>query len=93
MRVNLMKPFRFIGTSKQSVDDLGWLYAPPYDSKHKKTKRERVEGSGAWLFERDEYQRWYHDTGLGRLLWCHGKPGAGKTFITYAPTTRWIREN
>ncbi|KAF2014092.1 hypothetical protein BU24DRAFT_484042, partial [Aaosphaeria arxii CBS 175.79] len=61
-----------------------WLYAPLYDSKHKKTRRERVEGSGTWLFERQEYQDWCRETSPHRSLWCHGGPGAGKTFITSA---------
>ncbi|OAL05343.1 hypothetical protein IQ06DRAFT_185824, partial [Phaeosphaeriaceae sp. SRC1lsM3a] len=63
---------------------LEWLYASTYDSKHKKTKRERVKGSGTWLLERQEYQKWYSDTGTDQVLWCHGKPGAGKTFVTSA---------
>ncbi|OAL47367.1 ankyrin, partial [Pyrenochaeta sp. DS3sAY3a] len=63
---------------------LEWLYASSYDSKHKKTRRERVQGSGTWLFERQEYQDWHCPTGPHRSLWCHGGPGAGKTCITSA---------
>ncbi|EUC41885.1 hypothetical protein COCMIDRAFT_49808, partial [Bipolaris oryzae ATCC 44560] len=66
------------------IDVINWIYASSYESKHKKTRRERVKGSGAWLLKKQEYQGWYSDSGSTQLLWCHGKPGAGKTFIASA---------
>ncbi|KAJ8111005.1 hypothetical protein OPT61_g6297 [Boeremia exigua] len=59
-----------------------WLFAASFDSKHNKIRRERVKSSGTWLFEKKEYQDWYCSTGTNQVLWLHGKPGAGKTFIT-----------
>lgn len=67
---------------------LEWLYVSSYDSKHRKTKRERVKRSCAWLFDRQEYKNWYHENGTDRVLWCHGKPGAGKTFVAYGTAFR-----
>lgn len=85
MEIHLTKPI-YIAREVPSIDVLRWLYASSYDSKHKKTRRERVKGSGAWLLKKQEYQEWYSDTSSTQLLWCHGKPGAGKTFIAYVLT-------
>jgi hypothetical protein len=74
-------------------DVLTWIYESDHDFKHGKTRRERVKGSCAWLFERQEYQKWYSDTGTDRVLWCHGKPGAGKTFVTYAIAFKMNKHN
>ncbi|KAF1993467.1 hypothetical protein P154DRAFT_582763 [Amniculicola lignicola CBS 123094] len=36
-------------------------------------------GTGSWFFASDEFESWL--SGSTRWLWCHGIPGAGKTFI------------
>jgi Cdc6-like AAA superfamily ATPase len=40
----------------------------------------RVPGSGEWFLRSPEVQKWL--SGSGQTLFCTGKPGSGKTFLT-----------
>lgn len=39
-----------------------------------------VKASSNWIFEQDDFQRWYHSDEV-RLLWIKGSPGQGKTTL------------
>ena len=46
--------------------------------------RARTEGVGEWVLQSREFQAWRedgNDRSAGRILFCRGAPGAGKTFI------------
>ena len=46
--------------------------------------RVRAEGVGEWVLKSNEFQAWRqdgNDESVGRVIFCHGVPGAGKTFI------------
>jgi len=52
---------------------------------HGDIQARRVEGVGEWFIKTEEFRRW---SGLGgggdeAVLFCHGGPGVGKTFIWY----------
>lgn len=49
---------------------------------------EVTPGTGGWFFKSDPYNRW--KSGQDRWLWCHGVPGAGKTFLA-AQTVNELR--
>lgn len=61
---------------KRQKDDeraavLKWLSKFQYVDHHNSAKRERVEDTGNWIFERNEYQRW-HKSREQHILWIHG---------------------
>ncbi|KAJ7706664.1 hypothetical protein B0H17DRAFT_874667, partial [Mycena rosella] len=39
----------------------------------------QLPGSGEWLLESDQFKAW--SAGVGKILWCPGIPGAGKTVL------------
>ena len=52
-------------------------YVPESDDKQYHTRHK--QGTGRWLLDSDEFQRWSNES--GRTLFCPGIPGAGKTMI------------
>ncbi|KAB8300991.1 hypothetical protein EYC80_002915 [Monilinia laxa] len=67
---------------KEGIKVLNWLSEIDCHSKQREILSQRQDGTGGWLFESQEYQDWLH--GKGKLLWCSGSPGAGKTVFTSA---------
>ncbi|KAI5793675.1 hypothetical protein FPQ18DRAFT_291438 [Pyronema domesticum] len=59
---------------------LEWISTIPYPSHHKRISAGRLEGTGKWLFERQEYRMWISSS-VSKLLLLRGTPGAGKTYI------------
>ena len=64
---------------------LAWL--SPLDPKfrHQDIQGRRVEDVGEWLLQTEEFRRWYASGEGGEssnaVLFCHGDPGVGKTYI------------
>ncbi len=61
---------------------LDWLMPADYDRKQQEFARIRVPGTGEWLLDRKEYQDWLKRGSSPAVLWCSGKPGAGKSMLT-----------
>lgn len=59
---------------------LDWLTSIDYGTQQSDFLSRRQEGTGRWLLESDEFQKWLNET--KRTLFCTGIPGAGKTIIT-----------
>ncbi|KAF8252084.1 hypothetical protein K440DRAFT_19197, partial [Wilcoxina mikolae CBS 423.85] len=58
---------------------LEWISKIPYSSHHKEISERRLDDTGRWLFEKEEYRRW-KSSSASTLLLLRGIPGAGKTF-------------
>jgi hypothetical protein len=58
---------------------LDWLTPIDYFSQQSDFISRRQEGTGQWLLDSDEFQRW--SNGSKQTLFCPGIPGAGKTMI------------
>lgn len=60
---------------------LDWLNmnSVDYGVQHSDFLERRLAGTGRWLFDMEEFQKWHN--GEIRTLLCHGIPGAGKTMI------------
>ena len=64
---------------------LTWL--SPLDPKfrHQDIQGRRVENIGEWLLQTEEFRSWYANSEGGAsdnaVLFCHGDPGVGKTYI------------
>ncbi|KAL4923581.1 ankyrin repeat-containing domain protein [Aspergillus undulatus] len=65
---------------------LNWLAPATHESKQVDLFGRVQPGTGAWLLESDEYQRWIGQDEKTpqdqRTLFCPGLPGAGKTFLS-----------
>ena len=59
---------------------LDWLTPIDYGKLQSDFISRRQEGTGQWLLDSDEFQRWSNGSKKG--LFCPGIPGAGKTMIT-----------
>jgi NACHT domain len=65
-------------TERQTI--LDWLTPINYASQQSDFIARRQKGTGQWLLSSNEFQEWL--TQSGRILFCPGMPGAGKTTIT-----------
>ncbi|CAF9938308.1 MAG: hypothetical protein HETSPECPRED_001028 [Heterodermia speciosa] len=59
---------------------LSKLTSVDFEATHTDISSRRVEDTGRWLLESPAYKSWY-DSKSSRVLWCPGKPGAGKTML------------
>jgi hypothetical protein len=59
---------------------LDWLTPLDYGTQQSDFINRRQEGTGQWLLDSDEFQRWSNVS--KQTLFCPGIPGAGKTIIT-----------
>jgi len=59
---------------------LDWLTPIDYGAQQSDFINRRQEGTGQWLLDSDEFQRWSNES--KQTLFCPGIPGAGKTMIT-----------
>lgn len=67
------------GPREEADTRLSWLSRIDYSSQQASLTRQRG-GRGRWLLVTDEFTSW-----LGKdsqVMFCHGDPGAGKTFLT-----------
>ncbi|KAK2612508.1 hypothetical protein QQS21_001446 [Conoideocrella luteorostrata] len=67
------------GTRAEQVAICNWLSSVVYGHTHSDTIERRQAGTGEWLFQTDQVQKWL--LLKGQTLLCHGIPGAGKTVI------------
>ena len=60
-----------------------WLSPLKSHQRHKDVRAERLDGVGDWFLETNEFQKWSEgeDGSLGRVLFCSGGPGVGKTYL------------
>ena len=64
---------------------LTWLSPLEPSLRHQDIRERRVRGVGEWLLQTEEFRSWRAgsegDESDGAVLFCHGDPGVGKTFI------------
>jgi hypothetical protein len=61
-------------------DLLNWLSDFPYEEKHEERFSKKHPGTGDWFVQHTKFQRWIQSTDSS-VLWCHGGPGTGKSFL------------
>ena len=64
---------------------LTWLSPLEPSLRHQDIRERRVRGVGEWLLQTEEFRSWRAGSGGdesdGAVLFGHGDPGVGKTFI------------
>jgi len=64
---------------------LAWLSPLEPRVRHRDIGAHRVDSIGGWLLETQEFRRWHNgnrgDEANHSTLFCHGNPGAGKSYI------------
>jgi Cdc6-like AAA superfamily ATPase len=65
---------------KEDLEILNWLTEINYGSQQSDFISRRQLGTGQWLLESIEFQRWLETE--NQTLFCPGIPGAGKTILT-----------
>ena len=64
---------------------LTWLSPLNPGLRHWDIQERRFNDIGEWLLETEEFRTWHAggegDEGESAVLFCHGDPGVGKTFI------------
>ena len=64
---------------------LTWLSPLEPSLRHQDIRERRVRGIGEWLLQTEEFRSWRAGSGEdesdGAVLFGHGDPGVGKTFI------------
>ena len=60
-----------------------WLSPLKPKERHIEVRANRLDGVGNWLLETSEFRKWRNgdDGSLGRVLFCSGDPGVGKTYL------------
>ncbi|KAI5790570.1 hypothetical protein FPQ18DRAFT_277531, partial [Pyronema domesticum] len=71
-------PLTSLDCERSSI--LEWISTIPYSSHHGRINAGRLEGTGKWLLEREDYRTWISSS-VSKLLLLRGTPGAGKTYI------------
>ena len=76
-----------INTNKVVADEnpeiMEWLSPLDPRGRHQDVRADRVDGVGNWLLETNEFREWRsNEDGADKaVFFCHGDPGAGKTYL------------
>lgn len=64
-------------------DVLKWLDAAPTHQDYLNAREARERGTCEWIIQCKEVQQWLNTSDqTAKMLWIHGKPGAGKTVLS-----------
>ncbi|OCK94501.1 uncharacterized protein K441DRAFT_636242, partial [Cenococcum geophilum 1.58] len=67
-------------TGKERSEFLDWISKVDFEKVHDDIYAKKHGGTGAWLLQRTEFEGWLNSQ-QSSLLWCYGKPGAGKSVL------------
>ncbi|THX39743.1 hypothetical protein D6D10_04047 [Aureobasidium pullulans] len=65
---------------KAREEFLRWLSPHNFEHKQNEIFKTKHQGTGDWLLQTEQFSNWEKAT-TSQLLWCHGKPGAGKSVL------------
>jgi ankyrin repeat protein len=61
---------------------LSWISTLDMELKHSEHRRMRINGTGEWFLQSNEFREWSSEDSRASVLWCPGYPGTGKTMRT-----------
>jgi len=64
---------------------LEWLSPMAPRERHQAVSNGRMDGVGTWLLHTNEFEKWHtsENQAVNPVLFCHGDPGVGKTYLRY----------
>ena len=64
---------------------LEWLSPMAPRERHRAVREGRVEGVGNWLLRTNDFENWHtsEDQAANKVLFYHGDPGVGKTYLRF----------
>ncbi|THW51216.1 hypothetical protein D6D21_01581 [Aureobasidium pullulans] len=65
---------------KAREEFLRWLSPHNFEHKQNEIFKTKHQGTGDWLLQTEQFSNW-EKAATSQLLWCHGKPGAGKSVL------------
>ena len=84
---NLTNSHSIINTNKVTLDEnqeiMKWLSPLDPRRRHRDLHTDRLGGVGNWLLGTNEFREWRSNEGGAdkAVLFCHGDPGVGKTYL------------
>ena len=71
------------GISDEDNRIRAWLSPLNPEYRHQDVRANRLDGMGNWVLETNEFREWSsgEDGYRGRVLFCSGGPGVGKTYL------------
>ena len=61
-----------------------WLSPLEPQRRHQGVRTGRLDGIGNWVLETNKFREWSGEDGcVEQVLFCHGNPGVGKTYLRY----------
>ena len=72
-----------ISMSDEKRKILEWLSPMTPRERHQAVRDRRMDGIGTWLLRTNEFEKWHtsEDQAFNPVLFYHGDPGVGKTFL------------
>ena len=69
----------------ENPEIMQWLSPLDPRGRHQDVRTDRLDGVGNWLLETNEFREWRSVGRKGEankaILFCHGDPGVGKTYL------------
>ena len=67
----------------EDAEIMRWLSPLKPSDRHQTVRDKRFDGVGGWLLKTSEFREWRACSGGAdkAILFCSGKPGAGKTYL------------
>jgi len=65
----------------ENPEIMQWLSPLDPRGRHQDVRTDRVDGVGNWFLETNEFQEWRSMGADKAVLFCHGNPGVGKTYL------------
>jgi len=67
----------------ENPEIMEWLSPLDPRGRHQDVRADRLDRVGNWILETNEFQEWRRSEGRAdkALLFCHGDPGVGKTYL------------
>ncbi|KAJ7892300.1 hypothetical protein B0H14DRAFT_2267306, partial [Mycena olivaceomarginata] len=66
-------------SDKKRAEIIDWLSPINFFQRQAEIFSTRQSGTGEWLLADSKFKEWEAET--GKILWCRGIPGAGKTVL------------
>ncbi|KAL4882640.1 hypothetical protein BJY04DRAFT_217136 [Aspergillus karnatakaensis] len=82
---------KMLAFDKAKIDERTGEPERSWSNIHRNYMRQRVKGTGEWVFEEPQFQSWYNGTGAAPILALEGKEGSGKSYLA-STIISWLKQ-